>query len=67
MATPLHNGAPIPLWSEAVKEYEVMGKFPQLQKRFETGLDCLSLRGNNKIAKTNFCIYYRKIGFAGAL
>ncbi len=39
------NGVPIPMWSETITEYDVMEKFPQLIKRFETGLDCLTIPG----------------------
>ena len=42
---PSYNGVPIPLWSETIKEYHVMERFPQLKKRFESGLHCLTLRG----------------------
>ena len=44
---PTHNGLPIPPWTETAKSYLVMKRFPHLQKQksFESGLDCLTLRG----------------------
>ena len=42
---PNRNGEPIPEWSKTITEYDVMEKFPQLLKRFETGLDCLTIKG----------------------
>lgn len=43
-----HNGVPIPPWTDTAKEYLVVARFPHLQKRksFESGLDCLTLRGS---------------------
>lgn len=38
---PEHNGEPIPSWSETGREYLLLEKFPHLQKRFHSGLDCL--------------------------
>lgn len=42
---PLNNGRPIPCWSDTIVEYDVMGRFPQLMKRFDTGMDCLTVAG----------------------
>lgn len=42
------NGEPIPVWSKTITEYDVMQKFPQLMKRFETGPDCLTIPGKGR-------------------
>lgn len=40
-----HCGQPISSWTETAQEYEVVQRFPELGKRFETGHLCLTLKG----------------------
>ena len=41
-----HVGVPIPPWTDTASEYLVLERFPHLQKRYEQGLDCLTVEGN---------------------
>ena len=52
ITNPTHNGVPIPPWTETAKEYLVIERFPHLQKRFETGLDCLTIKGEETLIIT---------------
>ena len=40
-SSPVYNGKAIPCWTESGKEYLLLQKFPHLQKRFHSGMDCL--------------------------
>ncbi len=48
-SSPAYNGKAIPCWTESGKEYLLLQKFPHLQKRFQSGMDCLEAKERSSL------------------
>ncbi len=46
---PVYNGKAIPCWTESGKEYLLLQKFPHLQKRFHSGMNCLEAKERSSL------------------